>query len=255
MTLKNLTKQQLSDFQRDGYLFVKKLFAGEELKQLEQEMEKLMAVPDDRSTTIWKFYEESSLEKGKRILNRIEYFSSTFPYWKKICTQGKVSEYISELLGEESILFKDKINLKLPGGDGFKPHQDMHGEWELYADYFISACIALDPSTIENGCLEVAAGEHKKGLIGKLWEPIPENELANLKFVAVPMEPGDCIFFDSFTPHQSAPNKSKLARKNIFLSYNKKSAGDHLQKYYDDKFKNYPPDVYRQQCKEYTYRV
>ncbi len=32
------------------------------------------------------------------------------------------------------MLFKDKINFTLPGGDGFKPHQDQQTGWSASAD-------------------------------------------------------------------------------------------------------------------------
>ena len=33
---------------------------------------------------------------------------------------------------------EDKINFKMPGGTGFKPHQDSQAGWEVYAKYFIN---------------------------------------------------------------------------------------------------------------------
>ncbi len=41
---------------------------------------------------------------------------------------------VATLFGEPAMLFKDKINFKLPGGDGFKPHQDQQTGWSASAD-------------------------------------------------------------------------------------------------------------------------
>jgi hypothetical protein len=41
---------------------------------------------------------------------------------------------VGQILGEETELFKEKINFKIPGGDGFKPHQDSQAGWDAYAD-------------------------------------------------------------------------------------------------------------------------
>ena len=40
-----------------------------------------------------------------------------------------------------------------------------------------------------------------------------------------------------------------------FATYNKLSEGEHLKKYYDDKYKNFPPDIDREIGKEYVFRV
>ena len=32
---------------------------------------------------------------------------------------------VSQLFGEEAVLYKEKINFKLPSGEEFKPHQDV----------------------------------------------------------------------------------------------------------------------------------
>ena len=36
----------------------------------------------------------------------------------------KLNAAVEQLFGEKSVLFKEKINFKLAGGAGFKPHQD-----------------------------------------------------------------------------------------------------------------------------------
>ena len=110
---------------------------------------------------------------------------------------------VGELFGEEAVLFKDKINLKRPGGSGFTPHQDVQAGWDSYAPFFITMLVSIDRATAENGCLELAAGFHDKGLIGDYWAPLTERDMADMTFVACPTEPGDVVFFDSFAPHRS----------------------------------------------------
>ena len=47
-------------------------------------------------------------------------------------------EVVNELMGEESVLFKDKINYKYPGGEGFQPHQDITAGWGNYTNKHVS---------------------------------------------------------------------------------------------------------------------
>ncbi len=39
-------------------------------------------------------------------------------------TAGPMLETATALLGEPAVLYKEKINYKLPGGAGYAPHQD-----------------------------------------------------------------------------------------------------------------------------------
>ena len=62
------------------------------------------------------------------------------------------------------------------------------------------------------------------------------------EFMVCEAEPGDVLIFDSFVPHGSPPNTSARSRRNLFLTFNRASAGDHRANYYADKRKTYPPN-------------
>jgi len=53
----------------------------------------------------------------------------------------------------------------------------------------------------------------------------------------------------------TASNSSDSQRRNIYLTFNKASAGDLRQQYYDDKWKNYPPNQVSTARKDSTFRV
>lgn len=144
------------------------------------------------------------------------------------------------------------INFKMPGGDGFKAHQDVQAGWDRYASLHITAMVSIDASTVENGCLEVVPGQHNKGLIGESWKPLDEDAL---DYIKLPTRPGDAVFFDSFAPHRSEPNNTNRARRVLYVTYNRLSEGDHRRQYYDDKRLSYPPDCEREPDKEYVFRV
>ena len=40
-----------------------------------------------------------------------------------------------------------------------------------------------------------------------------------------------------------------------YLTYNKLSDGNHKERYYEDKYKNYPPDIDRNPDKNYKFKV
>ena len=88
-----------------------------------------------------------------------------------------------------------------------------------------------------------------------MWEPLDQSEMEGMDFVACPTEPGDLIFFDCIAPHASEPNRSKLSRRLYYVTYNRLSAGNQLERYYADKHRSYPPDIEREPGKDYVFRV
>lgn len=203
-------------------------------------MKELLSIPDDGSTPIWKFYEPSK-RTGKPVLIRIEKFTYLFPAWQRLILNGVVHRYASQLMGEEALLFKEKLILKPPGGAAIGPHQEMHTDWPLYGDSFLVAAIAIDACTSENGCLQVSSGDHKRGLIGRPELGIGTRQAEALSFREVHLRPGDCLFFDCWTPHRSGPNRTDSSRGILFLAYNRRSAGDHYARYFTRKEKEYWP--------------
>lgn len=254
MERQHLTDKEMADFNRDGFLVIKKMYTPREINELSRWIDELAQRPPEKGKMM-AYYEESLLHKGQKILSRIEKFADTHEGFKTFVHAGKMLGRASELLGEPSVLFKEKINFKLPGGGGFKPHQDIQPGWDDYASYFISVLVTIDKSTVENGCLELGAGHHKRGLIGRKWEPLEGKELEGITFVKYPIEPGDVAFFDCFVPHQSEPNLTDKPRRNLYLTYNRLSEGDAREKYFADKRKSYPPDYEREPGKQYTFKV
>jgi ectoine hydroxylase-related dioxygenase (phytanoyl-CoA dioxygenase family) len=184
----------------------------------------------------------------------MENFSPYHEGFAQLFHNSKLEGAISELFGEPAVLFKEKINFKLPGGDGFKPHQDHQAGWWEYNTLCITALICIDEANEENGCLEIAPGKHKGGMF-KEWTPLSEAEMNEMKFISCPTQPGDMILFDSFTPHGSKPNLTDRQRRLLFVTYNRLSEGDSREQYYKDKRKSYPQDCEREKGKDYVFRV
>lgn len=201
-------------------------------------------------------YYEKSLKDGSRILNRVENFHPFHKKLDQLLNDKWLLGIVSQLFEEPAILFKDKINFKLPGGEGFKPHQDAQAGWDEYGQTLhITVAFCIDEATPENGCLECALGEHKKGLLGPMFKELPRDVVDNLNWVSYGMKPGDLIIFDSYTPHRSEPNLTETTRRMIFLTFSKHSEGDYRSEYFANKRKSFPPDIERKPGKTYSYKI
>jgi ectoine hydroxylase len=136
------------------------------------------------------------------------------------------------LLGGEVYHYHSKLTMKRPGGGGrWEWHQD-YGYWYqngcLFPD-LLSVAIALDPSTTENGCMQVLKGSHRLGRIehgrvaGQTGADVERVEQAMkvMEVVACEMAPGDALFFHANTLHCSAANLSPNPRNLLICCYNK----------------------------------
>ena len=251
LTIPTLSDDLIDGFHRDGFTFMPGAFGTAEMKQIENWASDVQILPEE-SGKQWVYHETSLDGLDNDLINRIEMIAPFHAGFESLIEVLKAP--VAQLLGEDSVLFKEKINFKMAGGDGFKPHQDAQAGWERYASYFINVMVCIDEATIENGCLQLAPGHHQSGL-AKEWEPLTEDDMASMNFVSLPTRPGDICFFDSYAPHQSDPNTSDKIRRLYFATYNRASEGDHHDAYYADKFANYPPDIDREKDKEYVYRV
>jgi len=192
-----LSQVQIDQFHRDGFLVVHEMYSAWETRSISEWTEEVAGYPEVPGKTMMYF--EESQDDGSRILCRIENFVPFHKGFSTLITARRMRQAVSELFGESAVLFKDKINFKLPGGDGFKEHQDVQAGWDDYARLHITAMIAIDATNVENGSLEVIAGMHRQGVLGSMWSPLTVEDTGDAAYVPVHCQPGDAVFFDGST--------------------------------------------------------
>lgn len=248
-----LTETAMDAFRRDGFVLVPGAFDEAAMARIARWSDELVTRPELPGRHM-AYYEDSLVEPGRRVLSRIENFCPYHPEFDRLLRGASMMSWMARLFGEPAVLFKDKINFKLSGADGFKAHQDVQAGWDAYASLHITMLLSIDDAHEHNGCLELAPGHHRRGLIGSMWEPLDEGSPA-IEYRAAPTRSGDVLFFDSFAPHRSGPNRSGQPRRVLYVTYNRASEGDHRDRYYADKRLSYPPDCERDRHREYVFRV
>jgi phytanoyl-CoA hydroxylase len=88
--------------------------------------------------------------------------------------------------------------------------------------------VALDPVGPENGCMFVMKGAHNLGPVihfnRRDWQ-ICDTDVRQLRngsdlpSVAVPLQPGGCLFFDGLLPHGTPTNTTNLRRRALQFHY------------------------------------
>jgi 2-aminoethylphosphonate dioxygenase len=242
----------LDAYRAAGWVLMRRFFSARQIERMARWTDELLALPEEPGKHM--VYWETSLA-GQRIVQRVEDFVPYHDGFARLVRNRRLRGAIDHFLGERSCLFKEKVNFKMPGGAGFEPHQDQQAGWSRYAPLFVTALVTIDPATLENGCLEMPEGPRLTRLIGEEWRPLTPDEMQSFALVPIPTEPGDVLFFDSYAPHASKPNRSDRPRRVLYLTYNATSAGDHRRRYFAEKRAAFPPDIERTPGVQYTFRV
>ena len=226
-----LTTEQKSYWIKNGFLKLKNVFGQDDLCQVKAWITKIETSPADSEGGILHYYE---IINGEKIITRSERYLNFSKELTDFITQGIVVRILEQLMGSEVVLFKEKINYKYPMGGGYAPHQDAAAY--KYISHHVTCLVAPESTTSENGCLWLAAGHHQKHLIALNSDGCIDKKVAEqLPWHELPTNPGDLIFFDSYTPHFSSPNLSTRARKTLYLTYNESKYGEFRELYYKDR--------------------
>jgi hypothetical protein len=225
-----LRQSDIEAFARDGYLAVPGFLSAEQLEQARQWVFDVERWPHDPDAG-WLQHDEQTTSGVQR--TRTENFSPFHRDLRTLLTAGAVPLMAGQLLGEPAVLYKEKINYKHPGGGGFAAHQDAPAYPHIPVS--VSCLLAVDDSTVENGCLEFAGGLHHELLPTDGHGCIHPDIAETLPWQAHPVRAGSLVWFHSHTPHRSGPNTSTTSRRALYLTYNAASVGDLHKAYYRDK--------------------
>ncbi|MEO8207047.1 MAG: phytanoyl-CoA dioxygenase family protein, partial [Chthoniobacterales bacterium] len=137
-----------------------------------------------------------------------------------------LAEALVSFLGNDIKVVQDMALIKPPHVGSEKPiHQDAaYFELEPF-DQVLGTWWALDPATVENGCMFVWPGTHRLPVVDHQEKEGTPHKVIDPKFVdpsqqvALPMNPGDVLFFSSRIFHFTPPNKSDNRRRSLQVHY------------------------------------
>ena len=221
--LKRLTADQVAAFESDGLLLMPGLFSAAEIELLAR-----LAADDPRITgEVVEVIDSTG--QGAELFGWSGVTDDLLGAYVRI---ARLVESASDLLGGEPVYhWHSKLSFKKPHSTGrWDWHQD-YGSWYLEGclrQEMLSVMIAVDPCTIDNGCVELIRGSNTLGRIDHVSigesqgaDPtVVARALEELEHVACEIAPGDAVFFHGNTLHASGPNRSDRPRTVLHISYN-----------------------------------
>ena len=107
------------------------------------------------------------------------------------------------------------------GVDAGFPQDTAYFDW-LPLGGIVGCWIALDPATVENGCMQVIPGTHLEGPVAHFHHrdcQIADERVQVHRAVAVPLAPGGVLFFSGLIHHGTPPNYSTDRRRALQFHY------------------------------------
>ena len=153
------------------------------------------------------------------------------PGFKTVVTRNPtILEMVRQVVGPDVCLWNQSFFAK-PAGTGRKVpfHQD--GEyWPIRPLATCTVWIAIDDSSVDNGCLKVVPGSHSSGrLFEHEFKDDPEHLALGLELkagtyepaaaVPIELEPGQVSLHDVYLAHGSERNASRRSRRGMTLRF------------------------------------
>lgn len=232
-----LSAQQLSDYERNGFVVLPELFTASEVQAL---LDELTAMSADQALLQ---REEAITEPGSMALRSIFKVHELNPLLGRLARDPRVIHVARQVLGSEVYLHQSRVNMK-PGftGKEFYWHSDFetwHVEDGMPSMRAVSCSILLTDNNACNGPLMLVPGSHRQ-FIACAGETPDDNYKQSLRqqetgvpdelslkllvehggIEAVSAKAGSVIFFECNTMHGSSGNISPWPRANAFFVYN-----------------------------------
>jgi len=209
---KALTKDQLEEYQQQGFLFPVQVLSEAETVAMRAKLEDL------------------ELQQGGRLTARVNRKPHLLLTWlNELIRDPRILDAVEDILGPDILCWGSGFFIK----NSHDParvtwHQDST-YWGLSKPDIVTAWVAFTPSTTENGCMRVVPGTHMLPQLAHRDTFAPDNllsrgqeiavEVDESKAVDVVLEPGQMSLHHVRLVHGSEPNRAPYRRVGFAIRY------------------------------------
>jgi non-haem Fe2+, alpha-ketoglutarate-dependent halogenase len=201
---KYLSTQQISQYHKDGFLTPVDLISVAEAAEIVDQLE-------------WaeKRYPEALNPENRNNAHL------NFTFFDKLAHNPTLLDAVEDLIGDAFSIWGSVLFIKEPNSAHFVSYHQDATYMGLEPHEFVSAWIALTPSTRDTGCMTMVSGTHQDG-IQKHDDTFHENniltrgqkitDIDESKKVDLILKPGQMSLHHARTIHGSQPNLSQQRR-------------------------------------------
>jgi ectoine hydroxylase-related dioxygenase (phytanoyl-CoA dioxygenase family) len=233
----------IDEYWERGFVRIPAVFPAQEIAALAGYFDEIL----ERATGLKAIAKQGLTEfrvvpiAGKPTLKFAKWASASHAGLNAFRTSRRLLDLVTRLLGPDLNSITNQMHYKNPGdGVSFQMHQDcaFRKPDAAYRDLwsnFLQTAIAVDPATVENGCLQLVPYSHRdrKNLLEGGYEGWEANGANDRVLAGLPpaenglMDPGDVLIWNPYTIHGSQPNRSARSRRVYINGFARSEATDH----------------------------
>ncbi|GGH75905.1 ectoine hydroxylase-related dioxygenase (phytanoyl-CoA dioxygenase family) [Pullulanibacillus pueri] len=235
-----LTEKQIEQFDENGFIKGGRVMSDEQVDRLREELDLVMSGKSVKKPVLNRNMLDGSdqsmgmgmeMKQNETVVQIVNIWMASDAFLQH-ARNAKICEEVAQLCRTDTLrIWHDQIQYKPPvtGGPG-SWHQD-HPAWPIIepAD-LVSAWVALDDATIDNGAMWMVPGSHKWGNHDKYissssdYKPVHEKpellpEGANIEPVPFEIKKGHVGYHHCLTWHGSRNNPTDRKRRAIAVHF------------------------------------
>ncbi|MBB6735328.1 phytanoyl-CoA dioxygenase family protein [Cohnella zeiphila] len=211
-----ITDEQMKHYEEQGYIIFENLFGPEEIDEVRGPIDEMDAES-----------ERALQAKGKDGISQAGQINFTAglnfrdPKVQRFIADRRLVDITTRILGPDIRLYWDQSVYKRPEAPrDFPWHQD-NSYVPTEPIHYVTCWLALEDATLENGCIWVQPGTHRKGFVPHIKTDIGlVCYYGDIEGTPVELKKGSMVAFHSLLFHRSTPNRSKTdTRKGYVMQY------------------------------------
>ena len=223
-----LTADQIQSFRANGFLNYGRVLTDEQLIALREALHRVLEGKSQADAE-----RVSNMGSGGKVVTQIVNIWEAEPAFRDHLYNSAIVPLVAQLMETDTVrVWHDQVQVKPPliGGPTIW-HQD-YPYWPILTPSdLVSAWVALEDATIENGCMWMVPGSYtwgryKDGTIGQKEDGLSPNydpafipAGAQVEIVPCEVPAGSVVFHHCLTWHGAAANESEKNRPAIAVHY------------------------------------
>jgi ectoine hydroxylase-related dioxygenase (phytanoyl-CoA dioxygenase family) len=227
MNPNHIGSEEVGFFQENGYLQIPGFFSKEEIAELGNALDKTV---DEKRERILGGGRETD-DDYNRVFNQMVNLWVDCENIRRYSFDARLAEVARKISKCKRLVIYHDHGLIKPGGEQSKAtnwHQDAP-YWPMEQVGALSAWIAVDDVTVDNGCMQFIPGSHKYGRLApvalstegaSVLKDIEETDIeVEIEPVVMDMEAGGVTFHHGCTFHYATPNRTRSPRRALAIIY------------------------------------
>lgn len=226
--------QYKTSFEENGFVVVPDIINRKQLSELTRMLDKVLdgeirpEIPEPGTGLLpgdFAIQWEPGLQDDASIARRdkvrcVFHLCHTHPFFAQHVTRPEVLDMVEQLIGPNIRLYTDQTFIKpAHHGSAVPFHQDS-AYWPAAEPRLLSCWLAIDDATVENGCVRMIPGSHRRAVPHREFDGVQqygllEEDVDAWQEVPVEIPAGSAMFHHSLTIHRSFPNHSDRSRRGM----------------------------------------